>query len=290
MGQPLLGDGHDVLVCSSPAPGVASHALRGITLREPVTASDPESLFLASLPTIDRLVAIIGRRHGLSGADTEEFGSWVRERLIETQYAVFRKFAGRSSLQTYLSAVVANLFRDFRNTRWGRWRPSTLAKRLGPLAIQLETLLYRDGHPAREAIALLKARGADEGELRSLLTRIPSRIATREVGLDSLGSSIGEEARAIDPGPQQEHENERREAEAAVQTAMAVLSPEDRIILRLRFWDGCSIADIARSLGLEQKPLYRRLEGIKERLALALRERGFDRERAVAALADQGLG
>jgi RNA polymerase sigma factor for flagellar operon FliA len=41
---------------------------------------------------------------------------------------------------------------------------------------------------------------------------------------------------------------------------MGVLSAEDRVILRMRFWEGASVADIGRALNLAQKPLYRRLE------------------------------
>ena len=31
-------------------------------------------------------------------------------------------------------------------------------------------------------------------------------------------------------------------------------------MLRMRFWEDMSVADIARGLAVEQKPLYRRLE------------------------------
>jgi len=48
----------------------------------------------------------------------------------------------------------------------------------------------------------------------------------------------------------------------------------------MRFWDGVSVADIARSLRLDQKLLYRRLDAIEKRLRLLLAERGVDRERA----------
>ena len=85
---------------------------------------DPERTFLDNLVTIDRVIAVITRRHSLSAAEAEEFASWARARLIDGNYAVLRKFGGRSSLATYLSVVIGNLFLDYRNSIWGRWRPS----------------------------------------------------------------------------------------------------------------------------------------------------------------------
>jgi len=50
----------------------------------------PEELFLAQLPHIDRVIAILARRHALSKADAEEFGAWAKARLIDRDYAVLR--------------------------------------------------------------------------------------------------------------------------------------------------------------------------------------------------------
>jgi hypothetical protein len=55
-----------------------------------------EATFLAALPAIDRIIAILGRRYGLADGDLEDFSSWAKARLIESDYAVFRKFGGRS--------------------------------------------------------------------------------------------------------------------------------------------------------------------------------------------------
>jgi RNA polymerase sigma factor (sigma-70 family) len=255
---------------------------------QPRTASEPESLFLASLPVIERITGILGRRHALADSEIEEFGSWARAKLIEAEYAVFRKYEGRSALGTYLSVVLANLFRDFRNSQWGRWRPSAAARRLGPLAMQLESLLYRDGHPAREAIEVLKARGAPEAELRTLVNRIPARLLAREVALDTAVEAAPATGSADASVQTSEAETESAAAERAIGEALATLEPEDGVIIRMRYWDDFSVAEIARILGLEQKPLYRRLEAIQGTLGAALVARGIDRTRVGALLSREG--
>lgn len=242
------------------------------------TASDLEQLFLAALPTIDRIVAVQARRHGLSAADADDFGAWAKARLVERDYAVLRKFGGRSSLQTYLASVLANLFRDYRNSRWGRWRPSAAAKRLGPTAIRLEELLYRDGRSLREAVEILRTAGETlhESELAQLVARIPQRARAGELNLDAVPGSDANLVFHPD-GLVDRDEEALRAVEDALRALVEELPAEDALILRMRFWHGTSVADIARTLGLDQKGLYRRIEAIQARLRTALEARGVNR-------------
>ncbi|WP_284352237.1 hypothetical protein [Roseisolibacter agri] len=242
------------------------------------TASETERVFLACLPLVERLIAIQARRHALGGADAEDFAAWAKGRLIEGDYAIIRKFGGRSTIATYLAVVLANLVRDYKNSVWGRWRPSAAAKRLGPIAVRLEQLLYRDGYTLREAIQLLHtaATTQSEVELARLAARLPPRPATREISLESLGEAGGTLASPDDATTALDAD--RLEAAACVvREVVAALPPEDGLILRLHFWDGVRVADIARALRLEQMPLYRRIEGLERRLRTALEARGIDR-------------
>jgi DNA-directed RNA polymerase specialized sigma24 family protein len=54
----------------------------------------------------------------------------------------------------------------------------------------------------------------------------------------------------------------------------------------MRYWEGTSVADIARALGLPQKPLYRRLERALAALRAALEAAGVSRHRTAACLAE----
>lgn len=247
--------------------------------------ADPERAFLEHLPTIERVIGVIVRRNALAPSDADDFASWVRARIVDSGYAIFRKFAGRSSMPTYLSVVLGNLFHDYRNSVWGRWRPSAAAVRMGPHGVRLEELVSRDGCSLREAVEVLRSAGAPltEQELRKLALQLPMRLPTSEVPLDAIDGTPSEVyAARTDTMPDDDDFSLLRDA-------MASLPDEDRVIIRMRFWDDVSVADVARALGLEQKPLYRRIEAIESRLREQLAKNGLDRERALELLSSEAV-
>ena len=73
---------------------------------------DNQRLLLENLPLIDLIVRTTGRRRHLS-AEQEDFAGFVRLRMVEDDYAILRKFQNRSSLRTYLIAVIERLSLDF---------------------------------------------------------------------------------------------------------------------------------------------------------------------------------
>ena len=251
-----------------------------MTATEPSVA-DPQRLFVEHLEVIDRILAIIARRNGLDREDAGEFGSFARSRLTDGNYAILRKFGGRSSLTTYLTVVLQNLFRDFRNSQWGRWRPSAGAKRLGPDAILLEQLVRRDGCPVREAISILRSRGIQrsDAELMRIAAQFPPRSEQPDLDIETIDPPAPPSAAALD-------QMDRESVTAALRTALAGLNDEDRLILRLHYWDDASIADISRMLRIEQKPLYRKLESIQKRIREQMTRAGITEERARDVLAE----
>jgi RNA polymerase sigma factor for flagellar operon FliA len=235
------------------------------------------------------VLTTVCRRHHLSREDSEDFSSEFYLRLVQDDYAVFRQFQGRSSLKTYLLVVVTRAFQDWRNALWGKWRNSAEAKRLGNLAQQLERLTVRDGLTLDEAHQFLEAagRGAPRSELAALAARFPVRPGRHFVSIDELI-----EYPASDTGPAQTAETEEarmlaRLIRQAVASTVGDLDPSDRLILRMRFEDGISVADIARALGLEQKPLYRRIDRLLDRLRSALAGQGVSGP-AVVDLLERG--
>ena len=249
-----------------------------------------EALFLANLGAIERIIGTLAWRHGLTGDRAEDFASWAKLRLIENGYAVLRKFRGESAITTYLTVVIAMLVREYRVQHWGRWRPSAAARRRGELAVRLETLVYRDGLTLDEAAHLLRSpTGAPltRRELAAMLRELPARGRPRpvEVGAEPLtGAPAPSQADDLVAGA--EAVEQRDAADRALRTALGRLSPEEQVILRLHYWEGLSVADVARALGLEQKPLYRRIERALATLRRHLEKCGVTREAAQALLAE----
>lgn len=237
----------------------------------------PAQRFIDALPIIDRVVAGLGRRHRLSSDEREELLGFVRLRLIEDDYAVLRRFEGRSRLATYLRTVITRLFLDERVKAWGRWRPSAQAVRLGATAVALERLLQRQHLSLDQAIETMRAADPqiDGSDLRALASRLPSRVGRHFVDDDVL-------AHMPAPGPTPDVLVEhgaagrlRAQVSEALRGVTATLSPRARRLLRLRFVQGRSIADASRSLGCEQKPLYRELDRALAHLRCGLEARGI---------------
>lgn len=218
------------------------------------------------------------------GADEEDFTAHVRARFVETQYAALEQFRGEAPLRNYLVVVVSSWLNDYLVAQNGRWRPSAAAIRGGPVAIQLERLISRQGCTVDEAIARLLA-GRDqpytERELRAIYRTLPRRMPLRPrmtSDTTTLESSV-ESAREAD-ATIVEHENDQARVHAyrRLSESLQILSPEDRVLVTMRFLDGQSVADIARALRVDQKPLYRRLEQALTKLKTRLLSFGVTSE------------
>jgi RNA polymerase sigma factor for flagellar operon FliA len=247
--------------------------LRTSGFDDPVT---PEELFLAHLLHIKRAAAHLCRKHGFSREETEDFVSWVQVKLIEDEYAVFRKFEGRSSLETFLTVVIGRLFQDHLNHLWGKWRPSEEAKRLGPLAIQLDRLLHRDRLTLGEACEILLTNHhveATRQELEDLAARLPYRNPPRRMeSEETLENRPSEELTPDEIVDARETADRRQEVLKYLKDTLRRLPAEDALLARM----SCElkISQIARQLRLDQKPLYRRRETILKTLRQELESHG----------------
>ena len=77
---------------------------------------------LKLLKTLERLAKTLGRRRGLSPEDVEDFAQDTLLKFMNNDYAILRKFRGDSSMPTYLASVVGFYFKDWLNSKWGKYR------------------------------------------------------------------------------------------------------------------------------------------------------------------------
>lgn len=243
---------------------------------------DPAGLLVQNLAWIRRVAASLCRHRGLSGDDADEFASWAILRLIDNDYAIVRKFRGDAVFTTYLTVVLKRLYRDFQVSELGRWRPSAAARRGGDVAVQLERLVRRDGYELAQAGHVLRSMGVTEmsdRELGTLLAASPAGTGGRpkragDAPLEGLAATHGADRHVAES----EARTHRGRVTDALSEAIEALPAEDRVILQLRFWKKQKIADIARTLGLEQKPLYRRIEKLVAGLRPALEQAGISKD------------
>jgi RNA polymerase sigma factor for flagellar operon FliA len=251
----------------------------------------PEQLFLANLPVIEAIIAQSVRRYRFSREEQDDFASIARLKLIDNDYQVLRMFSGRASIRTYLKVVISQIFRDHLVELWGKWRPSAEAQKLGQVAIELERLITRDELSENEAIALISVKqsladdGLDEIQLRAIVAKLPRRLSRRMVGENVLLNMPA--ADRADASVERDDVAERsRRINVALEELLPTLSAEDRLLLSMRVTHNMQVSHIARTLNVDQKPLYRRIDQILRHLRRELEERGFSPSDATTLLAE----
>lgn len=240
---------------------------------------EPRELLEQNLASIERIVVAACRRARRYGPDAEDFAASVHLALIDNDYAVLRKYQGRSAFTTYLTVVIERMMEDDRNRTLGRWRASAEAVRLGSAAMLLESLVRRDRRSLDEALPIVQ--GVDPSLTReqaaAMLGQIPERAARSQV--TPLGEVVAE-MRTPDETDALALSNEARRLSArtneVVRKTLAALPAEDRALLQFRFAESMKIADISRMLRLPQRPLYRRIEALLKRFRTSLAAAGVD--------------
>lgn len=168
---------------------------------------------------------------------------------------------------------------DYNNRAWGRWRASAKAKRLGALAIDLEELLLRDKRTLNEAVTLLgsKHQGVTLESLRALAAKLPNRAPPRRI-IPLNDAPLEKLTKPADANEAVVAEERRSAAGELSQLCAAILGRlpyQDRLILQLRFEGNMAVAQIARSLSLDQTATYRRIEQTLRKIRRELEREGI---------------
>jgi len=232
-----------------------------------------EDLFLRELPMIERAIHFACRRSDMSEDEIEDFSSDMKVRLIADNYAILRAYKQRSSFETYIIAVASRLLLDYRNRLWGRWYDSSIATHLGPVAVELERLLYRDERPLEDAVAIVRARHPDvtREELEDFAAKLQPRIRRRNVELNEDELTVAREMLFAF-----EYEKTADRISKSVRNFVDALPEADRCILRLRFDAEMPVSQIALALQVEQVMVYRKLYRLFKDIRAKLEAEGFD--------------
>lgn len=250
---------------SHAAPSKAAAATRGRALLE------------THLELIQRKLHRLSRRSGLPACDAEELRSWALLKLVADDYRILGKWEGRSSFSTYLTVVLVNLMRDYRIHVWGKWRPSAASRRRGEESVLLERLLVRDGLSDEEALERLRTElgiSLAPEELVRIAAAFPRRPERRRVSEEEL-SRI-----PIDGQVEIRIEEKERACTASrlrerLVPLLRSLPAEDRLLLKLHFFEGLSMAALAPILHRSQRELYSARDRCLKKLRRSLDEAGL---------------
>jgi DNA-directed RNA polymerase specialized sigma24 family protein len=243
---------------------------------------DYRAMYEAHQQEIERILAYFCRRWRLRDDDAQEFAAWARAKLVADDYAVFRKYQGRSRLTTYLSGVVANLSREYNVAGHGRWRPSAPALRRGELAVRLEQLVHGQGLRWGEAVEVVRSSAKTDlpdSQLVRMIAELPRRDPLRP-------STLGEAALEETPAPgasdaavlDADADSVREKVFGVLFRAIARLPAEDQVAIRMRFWEGMKVTDVARGTQRDPKRLFKRIDRVMVLLRRELESAGISRE------------
>lgn len=236
------------------------------------------ALLETHLDLIQRSLRRLSWHSGLPGSEAEEFRAWALFKLVDDDYRILGSWKGRSSFPTFLSVVLVNLLRDYRIHLWGKWRPSAASRRGGPTGVLLERLLFRDGLSCAEASERLRTDHGivlSQDEVARLAAAFPRRSERRRAGEEEL-LQIAVDGQVESRILERERERAAARLRETLGSLLQSLPAEERLLLKLSFFDGRSMASIAPVLGRPQRELY----SVRDRCLAKIHRH----------LADSGLG
>ena len=232
-------------------------------LIEQLSSAAPDSAWADFLERYSPLIKRVIGRHEHDHERTTECFTYVCGALSDDRFRRLRSFRpeGSARFQTWLTAVVSNLCHDWRRRQRGRVRPVRSVSCLPELDQHVYHCIFVGGMSRAECAALLAPRfpaltevtvAEISARLFGLLTpqqrwhlgarsHAPGRF--RHGGAPDDDEPAGQVASA-EPGPDdlvEELDEQRRLREALLQ-----LPAEQRFLLRLRYEQGLTLAEVAR--------------------------------------------
>lgn len=240
----------------------------------------------AFLDTYSSLIHAIIRKH-IHGDEDEVRTVFVS--VLESLYGrALAAFEGRASLATWLAVVVRAHAMEHLRRKLGRKRFPRSLEGLGPLEKRVFTLRHVEGWPLEAIQAQVRAEGLpagaesvnealrivedhlDPGHRRRLAYNLEAgRQGGTSGRLLELADLLRLDAEAVPHDPIENDAIAGERLADHVQSLLSRLSQEERDILRLRFEESRTAAEIAASLGLADS---RRVYTIAERALRRLRK------------------
>jgi len=203
-------------------------------------------------------------RHFEADADkAADCFQFVCEKLIDRRSSRLKKFRGEGSatFTTWLRAIVRNLCIDWHRKQFGRQRLFSSVTQLPVFDQQVFRMIYEQAVSPEDCVAILAAefpnttihqitesRNRIEGALTPKQRWLLAQRVGNQNGHAEHSEQIFRDVKDAGPDPEaQAIENERKRR---LEGAMKSLSPNERLLIRLRFEEGLTLEKAAALLGL----------------------------------------
>lgn len=240
--------------------GASCHAMRDDAFKDLIgrlsSATGVDAAWCEFLARYSALIHQAIRRHHFDQEDAAEAYVYVCGALSDDGFRRLRSFKpdGPARFTTWLTAVASNLCIDWRRQQSGRPRPLRCISSLPPLDQWVYRCIYEQKMSRTQCTEFLAPRfpGLDEAKVASINARLFRLLAPHqrwELTIRGRARACDEHIAASDPGP--EVTAEEGQARELVQQALMQLPADQRLLLRLRYEQGLTLAEIAR---LTQQP------------------------------------
>ncbi len=206
----------------------------------------------------------------------------VCERLQAQDYAALRRFRAGSPIRPWLSVIVGNAAHDRkRRTRTGVI-PETFYNRLTPFEKSVYRLHFYHRLANTDIAEVLASReaGITADDVQQALDRIHDLLGDErrwrlmeQIALQRRTTSVDAMIEmGLDPlADDYEEGRERQDRRAALAAALESMTPEDQLLLHLRFEQNLSAPQIADIMGYSQfRYVYTRLSTAIDRMRRAI--------------------
>ena len=241
-------------------PALSDEELRALIRR------DPERGWRAFIDQYTPLLVGLIRRAGVVDRDEQmEIYVLMCEQLSAGGYQRLKsQDAARGSLGGWLAVLIRHAIVDWVRSRKGRRRLFGVVEDLEPFDRFVFESFYWNGWSLSEIVELLPQQTGERTDLTSVMEaiqRVQSVLSDRHraellalaarsraaVPIDETDAAD----RVVDPQGDPDVALRIRRLNAGLETALAALPAEDASIVRLKYVEGLSNADVARALGIE---------------------------------------
>jgi DNA-directed RNA polymerase specialized sigma24 family protein len=234
-------------------------------------AGDIDALYSRFSADLERAIRAVLTRHGPYDLDVAQE---IRLRVCRDGCAALGRIHDEADSFPFLYGLAARTHADRTRRERGRFRSSVAARRLGPVAVQIERLVMLDGLTVEAACDFLADNRDVQGE--AAWERLVGELRSRAPRPPSPRSLSEADARLPAGDRDPEQQLVARVVITVVRAELESLSSETRALLAARFGAGSRLPEVAAARGVGVKKLYRDSATVCGEIGTRLRSSGIE--------------